>query len=151
MAKILPEDNILPEILEGTSSSFTFSYDIDATEELDSISITSDFPDYILTNGPTFSGTFIDLFELEPASLKYRQNLDYGEAQKFSQLPPKGTADLYSYTPPHEMKKTFNVTVSMDYHLIAEPDTKLNITKHYIQVVQGNWDTFLRQFLEYVK
>ncbi|EQA7786704.1 hypothetical protein ACX818_001290 [Acinetobacter baumannii] len=151
MASILPENKLLNVIMEGNNSSVAFSPSLSGTEKLVSINIIyHNFPNSITVNGPKFSGVFRDLFELPKDSLKYRKGLEYGTASKFSELPPKGAAQLYSFTPPSQMLKNFNVTVELVYN--EGPGTpELNITKEYIQPVQGNWDTFKNQFLEYVR
>lgn len=151
MAKLLPEEKLLPVIMEGEQSSFTFTYEIDSSEEFESILIEADFPDYIDINGPTFSGVFFDLFELPKNSLKFRKGLEFGEVSKFSDLPPKGEAQLYSYTAPSVMRQNFDVKVTLKYHDILTPENSLNITKYYVQPIQGNWNTFRQQFLDYVR
>lgn len=151
MANILPIEPLLPEIMEGDSASFTFEAELDpATEVLVNVEIIeTDFPEYISIQGPTFSGNFINLFKLAPGSLKYRKGLDYGEADSFADLPPKGEASLYEYHAPREMIRNFNIKVQLNYTDLA--GTQLNITKDYIQPIQGNWDNFKRQFLDYVR
>lgn len=151
MADILPLVNLLPEIMEGDTASVTFTPELDpATEVFVSCEIIeTNFPDTIDIQGPTFSGKFEHLFKLPPESLKYRIGLDYGVADSFADLPPKGTAQLYEYHAPREMLKNFNVKVQLNYTDLA--GTPLNITKDYIQPIQGNWDNFRRQFLDYVR
>lgn len=151
MADILPLEPLLPEIMEGDSASVTFTAELDPATELlvDIEIIETDFPDTIDVQGPTFSGKFEHLFKLGPSALKYRIGLDYGEADSFADLPPKGSAQLYEYRAPREMLKNFNVKVRVNYTDLA--GTPLNITKDYIQPIQGNWDNFRRQFLEYVR
>ncbi len=150
MASILPENSTLTTIVEGSSSSFTFTSNLDATETLVSLEIIStDFPSSIIVSGPTFSGTFSNLFKLDPGSLKYRKGIEYGTADSFASLPSKGTADLYSFTAPQVMLKNFNVKVKLTY--TDATMASINITKDYVQPVQGNWDTFKQQFLNYVR
>ena len=150
MANILPENELLQEILEDTSVSFSFQSQLSEGEVLKTLEITyHNFPVYILVNGPTFSGKFSDLFELSKNSLKYRQGLDYGTASKFSELPMKGSADLYSIIMPGEMIKYFDITVMMTY----EDSTAVmnTIIKKYRQPVRGNRQKFISQFLNYVR
>ncbi|QGZ15745.1 hypothetical protein HYQ21_gp229 [Acinetobacter phage vB_AbaM_Apostate] len=152
MAKIVPATTKLSTIMEGDNVSFTFSAELAATEKLVSLKIIQhDFPSYISINGATFSGRFTDLFKLPLNSLKYRKGLEYGQATTFAELPPKGTAVIYSFTTPNVMLKDFNLTVQLTYTEEANPTTELNITNSYIQPVQGNWDTFKHQFLDYVR
>lgn len=153
MAEILPTNTMLPTILEGDSFSFSFTYSLAAGETVESILITHhNFPNVINVSGPTFSGTFSGLFSLPTDSLKYRKGLDYGVASRFSDLPAKGTADLYSMTPPSTMIKDYSLTVTLNYIKTDEAglETRLNITKTYTQRVQGNWSTFKNQFLDYL-
>lgn len=152
MASILPLNSKLGTIMEGVNASFTFTAELLPTEKLVSLKIIqTDFPKYISINGPTFSGTFVNLFQLPENSLKFRKGLEYGQASNFAELPPKGTADLYSFTAPSVMLKNFNLKVELVYTDEANPTTELNITNSYIQPVQGNWDTFKQQFLNYVR
>lgn len=153
MAEILPISTTLPIILEGDSFSFSFTYSLAAGEKFESLSIVqSNFPQGITISGPTFSGVFSGLFELPLNSLKYRKGLEFGVASRFSDLPPKGTADLYSMTPPSVMIKDYSIQVSLNYTKTDEAgvETRLNITKWYTQRVQGNWSTFKNQFLNYL-
>lgn len=153
MATILPEESLLPVIMEGSNFSFTFTNTLEADEVLVDFKITeTDMPQAIAINGPTFSGNFAGLFQLPPGSLKYRLGNDLLEASSFNDLPPKGTADLYSYSAPRQMFKNFNIKVELTYSK-GEPGAEqvLNITKQYTQPVQGNWDTFTNMFLAYVR
>lgn len=150
MADILPISTLLPVIMEGANASSTFTPSLDATETLVDLSIIqTDFPEYISVSGPTFSGKFSGLFKLQPGALKYRAGLEYGETDSFASLPAKGEAQLYSYTAPSVMKKDFHVRVQLKY--TNEAANQLNITKDYIQPIQGDWGTFRQQFLDYVR
>lgn len=151
MAEILPTTSLLPTIMEGESISFTFESQLLATETLVEFKIIStNFPNSINVNGATFSGSFSGLFTLPDGSLKYRDGDDLISVNSFSSLPPKGTVELYSYTPPNQMLKNFNIVVSLTY--LDETSTEpLNITKSYTQPVQGNWNTFRDLFLAYVR
>lgn len=152
MADILPAANLLPVIMEGESTSFTFTPDLAATETLTSLRIIStDFPPNININGATFSGTFSNLFKLEPGALKYRDGLGYGEVDSFADLPPKGTVQLYSYKAPRQMLKNFNVRVQLIASDTVDPTIEINITKDYIQPIQGDWNIFRQQFINYVR
>lgn len=149
MATILPEESELPDIYESEHANVEFGYILNSGEEFLSMSVESEFPDYIEHFSNGYKGEFNNLFELPPGSLKYTKGLEYGEAQKFSELPPKGTADLYSYTAPKIMLKNFNVSVNLK--ILDSIGTEINITKQYIQPVRGNWSTFKAQFLNYVR
>lgn len=150
MANILPSPQDLPEILEDSYESFTFAAELTSEETLKSIKIIDhSLPENILVVGATFSGTFSDLFELPLDSMKYRQGLEYGTASKFSELPEKGTADLYSIIMPGEMIKYFNIIVELVYTDVTLTDQ--TITKSYIQPVRGNRYKFISQFLNYVR
>ncbi|QQM13900.1 hypothetical protein CPT_Morttis_168 [Acinetobacter phage Morttis] len=152
MASILPSNSMLATVIEGANVSFAFTAALAPTEKLVSLKIIqTDFPSYITINGASFSGKFINLFQLPINSLKYRKGLEYGQASTFGELPPKGTADLYSFTAPAVMLKNFNIRVELVYTDESNPTTELNITNTYVQAVQGNWDTFKQQFLEYVR
>lgn len=150
MAKILPDS--LNTILEGEYFNKSFNYELDSNESFSSIKIIeSNFPDYISIDGNSFYGVFRNLFDLPKDSLKYRKGLEYGTASNFNELPPKGTADLYSFTAPSEMIKNYTIKVKLSYFDISDPAIELNITKEYIQQVQGNWDSFKNNFLEYLR
>ncbi|AEJ90216.1 hypothetical protein ZZ1p0163 [Acinetobacter phage ZZ1] len=150
MSDILPINSLLPTIMEGANASFTFTPSLAATEKLISLKIIqNDFPSYINVSGPTFAGRFVGLFKLQPGALKYRKGLIYGETDSFDKLPPKGQAQLYSYTAPTVMKKDFHLKVELKYS--TEGNTELNITKDYIQPIQGDWNTFREQFINYVR
>lgn len=152
MAKILPEEKLLEEIIEGETTSFTFTHELSDQEVLVKLEIIeTTFPNYILINGATFSGTFSGLFSLGPGALKYRIGLDYGEADSFADLPPKGTAQVYSYTAPSVMLETFKVVVKLTYTDILDPSTEINITKTYTQPIRGDWNVFRQQFINYVR
>ena len=153
LANILPELSKLPVIMEGSNFSYSFQQSLEADEVLVSFKITeTDMPPAIEINGPTFSGNFSGLFTLPEGSLKYRIGNELKQASSFSELPPKGTADLYSYSAPRTMLKQFNIKVEIVYNK-GEPGAEqvLNITKWYTQPVQGNWDTFTNMFLAYVR
>lgn len=151
MAIILPLDQTLPTILEDEYFSFSFDYELASNEEFDSISIESNLPEYISIDGSNISGRFTDLFELPVGSLKFVQGTTFGEVSRFADLPPKGTAQLYSYTAPNYMRKEYTIKIVLYYHDISSPGNTLNITKYYIQPIQGNWDIFKRQFINYVR
>ena len=69
MATILPEESLLPVIMEGSNFSFTFTNTLEADEVLVDFKITeTDMPQAIAINGPTFSGNFSGLFQLPPGS-----------------------------------------------------------------------------------
>ena len=153
MANILPELSQLPIIMEGSRFSYSFQSSLEADEVLISFKITeTDMPPAIEINGPTFSGNFSGLFTLPEGSLKYRIGNELKQVSSFPELPPKGTADLYSYSAPRDMLKQFKIKVELEYtkgEIGAEQ--VLNITKWYTQPVKGNWDTFTRLFLDYVR
>ena len=139
--------------MEGSNFSYSFQQSLEADEVLVSFKITeTDMPPAIEINGPTFSGNFSGLFALSEGSLKYRIGNELKQSSSFSELPPKGTADLYSYSAPRTMLKQFNIKVELVYNK-GEPSAEqvLNITKWYTQPVQGNWDTFTNMFLVYVR
>lgn len=158
MAKILPIETVLPVIDENVNFSFNFDYELDSNEILDSITIkTSNMPEQININGKTFSGNFSGLFQLPKNSLKYRMNDQLYSTDSFSKLPQKGTFDLYSYSAPSEMLKTYDILVEMNYKSVVVDETGtnteevLNISKWYKQPVEGNWSTFMNMFLNYVR
>lgn len=150
MADIIPSSTTLPTILEGQSISFTFEADLSSTETLINLEIIStDFPEYIEINGATFSGNFNGLFTLPENSLKYRDGDELKSTNSFALLPPKGTVELYSYTPPNQMLKNFKIDVRLTY--TDETLEPLNIIKSYTQPIQGNWNVFRDLFLQYVR
>ncbi|ADG60061.1 hypothetical protein Acj9p161 [Acinetobacter phage Acj9] len=152
MADILPQLERLDDIREGEYSSFTFESDLTDQEVLVKLEIIeSDFPEYILINGATFSGKFENLFTLPPGSLKYRDGLEYGEADSFASLPPKGTVQLYEYNAPRVMLEDFKISVRLTYTEITDPSTEINITKVYTQPIRGDWNVFRQQFINYVR
>ena len=148
MASILPDDPILDDIYEGEFSSVKFNYELDSGDSFISMSIDAKFPNNIEINQSGYSGEFNNLFELPKGSLKYVIGETIGEANKFIDLPPKGTADLYSFEAPKVMLKNFDVNVTLTYNSNGE---EINITKQYIQPIRGNWSTFKTQFLNYVR
>ncbi|ADI96399.1 gp5.1 conserved hypothetical protein [Acinetobacter phage Ac42] len=157
MANILPVNSILPDALEGDQVHQAFTAELSSTETLDSIRIiNNDFPNGIVVNGASYSGVFRDVFKLSPGALKYRKGFEYGQADSFSELPPKGTADLYSYGAPSVMRDNFHCTVELIYTSSDASDpaatgTQSTITKSYTQPLQGNWSTFANRFREYVR
>lgn len=151
MADILPLNQTLPEIIEDSNESFTFQYTLDSGEVLKSFKISSNnFPESITVDEATFYGKFTDIFELPLNSMKYRKGLEYGTASKFSELPPKGMADLYSIVMPGEMLKYFNISVELEYEE-ASSTTVQKMIKQYRQPVRGNRYRFISQFLNYVR
>lgn len=151
---ILPVETLLTTIDEGEQFTFTFETLLEPDEILVSIEITdNDLPYVINVSGSTFSGNFYGLFDLPKNSLKYRQSVgDLISVSSFADLPPKGTADLYSYTPPSEMIKNFTITVVCKY--MKGPvgaELPMELSKVYIQPVQGNWSIFTKMFLDYVR
>lgn len=160
MADILPIENVLQTIHEGKNFSFSFDFELSENETLKKISIKySDMPEQIIIDENTFKGNFSGLFELPDGSLKYRFNDELFETNSFSKLPPKGSADLYSYSAPQQMLKTFNILVEMEYTSNTPSidgsetltEEVLNISKWYKQPVNGNWSTFMNMFLNYVR
>lgn len=151
MAKILPNETLLPVIDEGQFATYTFEYELELEETLVEFKIiNTTFPDSITINGATFSGVFADLFRLPHGSLKYRIGDELKSADSFADLPPKGTADLYSYSAPSQMIDHFYVTVELKYSDVAGGEP-LNISKTYTQPIEGNWNTFRELFLNYVR
>lgn len=145
MATILP--TTLNEVMENENFSITFSAQLEQEEILESININSDLPDYININESTVSGMFKNEFNLNKDSLKYRKYLTYGVASSFSELPEKGTYDLYSFETPKELKKEFNINVTLKYTLSGSP---MEISSNYILRLQGSWDSFKYALLEYI-
>lgn len=159
MADILPIS--LPDILENVETTVTFTSVMGEGETLISINIIDSRPNVGITiSGPTYSGYYMDSFQIGSNSIKIR-NRKSGLIETFGsweELPPPQDADLFEFNSPSVLKTDYTYTVKMLYNYtppippngIALKSTQQELIKTYTQTVHGNWSVWQKKLRDYV-
>lgn len=173
MIDILPLNSRLDDISEQSGFSVEFSYrvtppDSDTKIDVTEFKITQYDPNIgVIVSETTISGEYIDSFTLGSNSIKYiTKDLIKKTAGSFNDLPDPTTADLYSFTAPTNLQKTYTYTVTAKYIVTVSQSggdsggkretnkpsiSEHTISKTYTQRVFGNWDVWAKQLRDYVK
>lgn len=122
----------------GNSNEQFVSFEIIMPEKPDTIIIDN--------NRRTISGVFHDVVDLGPNALRYRIGPNHFSTGKFSELPPKGTAILYEYNPPREIKKDFTIECVLTTKVLTREKT---YRKTFTLTVWSDYMKFARRLRDY--
>lgn len=139
---------------EAFSRSFDYSLESSSDSENQNETFVSfeiimpEKPDTIIidNNRRTISGTFHDVVDLGPNALKYRIGPNHFTTGKFSELPEKGTAILYEYNPPREIKKDFIVECVLTTRILTSEKV---YRKQFTLTVWSDYMKFARRLRDY--
>lgn len=146
----------LEDVNEDEQFSRTFDYSLESNSDSGDLNekfvsfeiIMPEKPDSVIidNNKRTISGVFTDVVDLGPNALKYRIGPNHFSVGKFSSLPPKGTAILYEYNPPKEIKKDFEIECVLTTEVLGKEKTYRKI---FILTVWSDYMKFARRLKDY--
>ena len=144
---------------ELTETDMTFSYSLDATEALVSVSlsVTPNPFDYgISIDGLRYHGHYLDYFEKALGvplmlTLRDRRTLNIYQVNGFDNLPTDATtADCIEFMPPPPQSQVFSITCTLKYKTILPPAITDTITKTITQTLYGSatsWGSKIRDYI----
>ncbi|AUR86072.1 hypothetical protein NVP1081O_337 [Vibrio phage 1.081.O._10N.286.52.C2] len=155
MATILPET--LDETSEIVNVNVTFTAQLDIDETLVDINITAHRANSGITvSGSSFSGAYIDSFDLGTGALKYRDTRDdsYHVVDSFDQLPSNPQhGHVYEFNAPSPLTTDYDYTVTLNY-IFTDPVTMLPTPMQLVRTIDhtvvGNYSAWGQQLRDYI-
>lgn len=148
MANITPANTTLPMIQEGGVVSQAFGAELASNESMVSLKIIKyEQTPGIIVGDTSYHGSYESVFNFGNNAIKYREGDELKSASSWLDVP--NHVDIYEWSAPTSLQRTFNYSVELVYDTTITVETgesgsstttsRSTITKNYTQLVFGNW------------